>query len=321
MWNRVIDVLLGWLAGSPLRVRRYAHVVSRPKRFGLWKCLIVAATLVDATVGMAAGFIEPPGLGHAFAVPTMTGSPPARSEHPPIIAAGFGYQMKGTSTILVKTYDPVTGNVLTEDSYELSVREEGTGREGKDQARIFAGGVGIDGNGLSAFMLRVYEASSGKFLWEGQLNLMPAGEGIDGKLTAGVLPSPPRARAIVEKKTMGARPHFAVRAFNSETGSLVWTDEFGVAKAKPSSDSSSGSKPQANETGAQPIFDFTVRTVDGETGKVLWQDTFEPVGAVEQPITEEEERAMVIPSWPLRYQVPAPGLQEVRLVLPSYHHS
>ncbi len=318
MWHRVIDVLLGWQAGSPLRVRRYAHALLQPKRFRLWTCFIVAASLFDATVGMTAEFFVPPGFQQSFGTPTMTSSPAAHSEHPPIIAAGFGYQIKGTSTILVKTYDPVSGDVLTEDNYDLTVREEGTGAEAKDQARIFAGGVGIDGNGLSAFTLRVYEASSGKFLWEGQLNLMPAGEGIDGKLTAGVFPSPPRARAIVEKKVTGAMPHFAVRAFNAETGALVWADEFGVAKAKPSSDMSPGSEPQPNGTGAQPIFDFTVRTVDGGTGKVLWQDTFEPVGAVEQPVTEEEERAMVIPSWPLRYQVPAPGLQEVRLVVPSY---
>jgi hypothetical protein len=270
---------------------------------------------------MAAGFVVPPGFEQAFTATKITSAPPAHSEHPPIIAAGFGYQAKGTSTILVKTYNPVTGDVLTEDSYDLAVREEGTNPEEKDQARIFAGGVGIDGKGLSAFMLRVYEATTGKFLWEGQLNLMPAGEGIDGKLTAGVLPSPPRARAIVEKKATGAMPQYAVRAFNAETGALVWADEFGTGKAKTSNDRPAGSKKPSDTEGAQPIFNFTVRTVDGETGKVLWQDTFEPVGVVELPVIEEEERAMTIPSWPLRYQLPAPGPQEVRLALPSFPHS
>jgi hypothetical protein len=320
MWHRAIAALLGWLTSSPQRPPQLARAkVSQPKRLGRLAWFIGSASVFQATVGMAAGFVVPPALDRALAAIPITSAPPAHSEHPPVIAAGFGYQAKGTSTILVKTYNPVTGDVLTEDSYELSVREEGTTPDQKEQGRIFAGGVGIDGQGLSAFMLRVYEATTGKFLWEGQLNLVPAGEGGEGKLTAGVLPSPPRARAIVEKKA-AAMPHYAVRAFNAETGALVWSDEFGTGKAKPSSDRSAGTKPKSEAPDAQPIFNFTVRTVDGETGKVLWQDTFEPVGVVELPAIEEEERAMTIPSWPLRYQLPMPGPREVRL-LPSFLHS
>mgnify|MGYP003341451433 CR=1 FL=1 len=41
-----------------------------------------------------------------------------------IVAAGFGYQNDVDSSITVKVYDAVSGEVLSEDVYELSIKED-----------------------------------------------------------------------------------------------------------------------------------------------------------------------------------------------------
>ena len=59
-----------------------------------------------------------------------------------IVAAGFGYQDGDDSTITVKVYDAASGEVLSEEVYELSIKEGSGSRSTRPEARIFAGGVG-----------------------------------------------------------------------------------------------------------------------------------------------------------------------------------
>jgi hypothetical protein len=84
-----------------------------------------------------------------------------------VVAAGVGYENAETSTITVKTYDAENGAILSDETYELNVREDAASAGSQPRERIFAGGVGPGADGLSAFTLRVYDAATGKFLWEG----------------------------------------------------------------------------------------------------------------------------------------------------------
>ena len=88
-----------------------------------------------------------------------------------VVAAGVGYENAETSTITVKTYDAETGAILSDETYELNVREDAASADSQPSERIFAGGVGPGADGLSAFTLRVYDSATGRFLWEGLLNL------------------------------------------------------------------------------------------------------------------------------------------------------
>src|SRR2546426_11116876 len=88
-----------------------------------------------------------------------------------VVAAGVGYENAETSTITVKTYDAENGAILSDDTYELNVREDAASANSQPRERIFAGGVGLGADGLSAFTLRVYDSATGRFLWEGLLNL------------------------------------------------------------------------------------------------------------------------------------------------------
>ena len=88
-----------------------------------------------------------------------------------VVAAGIGYENAETSKLSVKTYDAESGVILTDETFELDVREDAASTTRAPRERIFAGGVGPGDDGLSSFTLRAYDAATGKFLWEGLLNL------------------------------------------------------------------------------------------------------------------------------------------------------
>ena len=97
-----------------------------------------------------------------------------------IVAAGFGYQIGTVSTIAVKVYDAESGVILSDEVYELSVKESDGVRSSRGP-RIFAGGVGRGATDLSNFVLRVYDANTGVFQWEGRLNLVQPDGKAEGK--------------------------------------------------------------------------------------------------------------------------------------------
>src|SRR5205085_751851 len=96
-----------------------------------------------------------------------------------VVAAGIGHENTETSKLRVKTYDAENGEILTDETFDLDVREDAASMDSAPRERIFAGGVGPGGDGLSSFTLRAYDAATGRFLWEGLLNLT------DGKQEAG----------------------------------------------------------------------------------------------------------------------------------------
>lgn len=56
------------------------------------------------------------------------------------MAAGVGYENAETSTITVKTYDAENGAILSDETYELNVREDAASAGSQPSERIFAGG-------------------------------------------------------------------------------------------------------------------------------------------------------------------------------------
>ena len=138
-----------------------------------------------------------------------------KSDKAAIVAAGFGYQNDLDSSITVKVYDARSGDVLSEDVYELSIKEDrNSARTHSSNGRIFAGGVGPGATDLSNFMLRVYDAKTGEFLWAGQLNLMP-NEG--SKPGHPISTLAPRRAVVMKVDSAGAdaqQPLFLLRAFD-----------------------------------------------------------------------------------------------------------
>ena len=231
---------------------------------------------------------------------TVTQSPTA---HSAVLAAAFGFQAAGSSAITVRTYDAPTGAILSEDAFDVNVKEEGVAEHDENRGRIFAGGIGTDSEGKSKFMLRVYDAETGRFLWEGQLNLLKLGEGAMTRARAVLIPNKPlrvQNADIVQKPPL--QTLFSVRAVNPTTGGLVWQDQFAPgtrnrAKGEGVLFDMSRMKPINEPIGH--IFDLVVRTYDRTSGTLLWEDSFEQLDRIEEPANEPDIQAFpqAIPSW------------------------
>jgi hypothetical protein len=228
------------------------------------------------------------------------------SDKATIVAAGFGYQNDFDSSITVKVYDAISGEVLSEDVYELSIKEDRQGtRANASNGRIFAGGVGTGATDLSNFMLRVYDAKTGEFLWAGQLNLTPNEGGEPGHRISTLVPR----RAVVTKvDNVGAdtrQPLFLLRAFDASTGGVLWEDEFstddkGVAKGYQIADHLDDEAAQQADT-----FDFRVRMFGDDGQTVLWEDQVLQWVAEEDSQGMDDDRAQLLPAWtgPLTQEV------------------
>jgi hypothetical protein len=217
-----------------------------------------------------------------------------------IVAAGFGYQNDAESTITVKVYNAASGEVLSEDVYELSIKEDRSVRSDVPEARIFAGGVGLGATDLSNFVLRVYDAKTGEFQWAGQLNLTADGGNEMGHMISTVVPR----RAVVTKihdvtETDAPYPLFLLRAWDASTGGLIWEDEFstdgkGAALARQIASGKTGFDGVA--LGIDTI-DFRILMFDHSSRAVLWEDQ-----VFQRPTDEEgqgavDDRAQKLPTW------------------------
>ena len=244
---------------------------------------------------------------------SLPSSPPTRpgqsslndmspGDHGEVLAAGFGFQGAASSMITIRTYQAASGTVLSEESYDLNVREDGKPSGQGTHGRIFAGGIGLDSSGQSKFLLRVYDAATGQFLWEGQLNLRSQGEESMARPTA-ILVRLRSSTWLLSAKGPGAiQTHLSLRAIDPRTGGLVWEDKFipgshrkgrvqGIAFQR-----SSGSDV---ETSIEHVFNLVVLTFDRVSGRLLWRDSFEELDQIDRgkPERDSEVQPQTLPPW------------------------
>ncbi len=214
------------------------------------------------------------------------------------VSAGLGYQDADTSSITVKTYDARSGEVLSAETYELDIKDDGP-PSSHPRTRVFAGGVGVGTDGLSEFTLRVYDAANGRFLWEGRLNL-GSGSNPDVATYPVATQVQPRA-AVVQvagKAVTSGQPYFVLRAVNPETGQLAWADEF-------SADEASVKVERINRSvigmmgGAPREIDFRIKMPDEAGRQLLWEDKVVANAGEEDAVPEQsDEPAGILPAWP-----------------------
>lgn len=219
-----------------------------------------------------------------------------------VVAAGVGYENAETSTITVKTYDAENGAILSEETYELNVREDVASADSQPRERVFAGGVGPGADGLSTFSLRVYDAATGRFLWEGLLNL-DVGNQESGSTHRVVVHRVAPQAMITRVRNRGAidgQPQFFLRAIDSETGQLMWTDHFlaGAGRLARTEHVSRAVIGQTEEfaTPSQQI-EFCIRMTDDRGRQILWEDTIEPIEDETELAAEYDDEANILPAW------------------------
>jgi hypothetical protein len=232
---------------------------------------------------------------HPMAMPVTQSS--TRS----IVAAGFGFQNADSSTITVKTYDALTGEILSDESYDLNVKEEGASSSGQPRERIFAGGVGVGAEGLSDFTLRVYDAETGRFLWEGRLNLTvnDNGAGSTYRIVAHLQPQS-SIRTVQRAERANGQPSFLLRAIDPATGQLVWADQFsaghGSAPGIERISEGLAAQPQIPAVRSKNV-DFRIRMFDDQDRQMLWEDAIVPNEETEDLSLGREGETDLMPAW------------------------
>lgn len=214
------------------------------------------------------------------------------------VAAGFGFQDSEQSSITVKTYDAESGEVLSAETYELDIKDDGP-PSNRPRARIFAGGVGHGADGLSEFTIRVYDAADGRFLWEGRLNLTV---GENQNTVVSRVAAHHESRAVVTKVSglMEAygQPYFVLRVVNPDTGQLVWADEFSAdlwnGRVERISRRAIGVKGSARRE-----IEFRIKMPDVSGRRLLWEDRVIPGdGEAEAESEPSDAAAGMLPAWP-----------------------
>ena len=267
---------------------------------------LIALTVWIAAAGMAWSATEEA----AFAsLPMPPGKPQADSpfsghSSSSVIAVGFGYQRGTTSSIRIRTYDVQSGDLLSEDQFDLNV----VNGENKDAEpigdRVFAGAASLGVEGLGDFPMRVYEAKTGRFLWKGHLNLVDAGSDDPRHRIRGTQhrPATPRpARLHEEERPAEIDSHFLVQAVDAKSGEAVWQQTF--QSTPPSPEAIAGGKDDASASGSEMTLEFeiVVRSYERSSGKLVWSDRLSTLDRMEE-IAEDEtvDRAQQLPLFPVR---------------------
>lgn len=226
--------------------------------------------------------------------PALAAFPAEETGKGTIVAAGFGYQIGELSTITVKVYDARSGSVISDDTFELHVKEDKGVQGGIPQARIFAGGVGLGATDLSNFILRVYDAQTGKFQWEGQLNLTPSVDGASGQAVSTLMPRRALVTKISASTATTRQPSFLLRALDSSTGNLVWQDEFSTGDMRAAAIERITNRFSYDEQ----MFDFRIRMFDVSGRSVLWEDHWLQEQPEDDSHQATDDQAHILPVWP-----------------------
>jgi len=241
------------------------------------------------------------GSGLPMTAWTADFSPLAPVKPKKVVAAGVGYEDAETSIITVKTYDAANGEILSNDTYELNVREDVASADSQPRERIFAGGVGTGADGLSEFTLRVYDAATGRFLWEGLLNLNVGNQESDPARRVVAHLGAPQA-TVTKVRTRSAvvgQPQFFLSTIDLLTGQLVWTDHFSAGAgglARPER-ISRAVVDQTEGSILSQLIEFRIRMMDDRGQKILWEDTIEPTVEEIDLADSHDAAAENLPVW------------------------
>jgi hypothetical protein len=219
-----------------------------------------------------------------------------------VVAAGVGYENAETSTITVKTYDAENGEILSEETYDLNVREDAASADSQPLERIFAGGVGPGADGLSAFTLRVYDAATGRFLWEGLLNLNAGDQesGSTHRVAAYLIAPQATVTQVRRHSDIDSQPQFFLRAVDLETGQLLWTDQFSAGTDRLARTERVNRAIVGQTEGLAALsqqVEFRIRMTDDRGRQILWEDTIEPTWEETDLAAEYDDETEILPAW------------------------
>jgi len=185
---------------------------------------------------------------------------------------------------LVRAYDGDTGVLLWQDQEHTA----GFTAIGVEKGRVYASGFRRNGL-VGFFFVRAYDGRTGTLLWQDLYTLA----GIEDSSSAAISISGGRVYAV-GSSTSGINPgtgvtaDFLVRAYDGDTGVLLWQDNFhgagdrtNVALAVDSGEPAASPHRHVRRnavyvagfaTSASHDTQFVVRAYESETGVLMWKD-------------------------------------------------
>jgi hypothetical protein len=227
------------------------------------------------------------------------GAMPAR-----VVAVGFGYQRGNTSLIRIRTYDAETGDLLSEERFDLNVVGEDPTKMESNGDRVFAGAAYLDSRTITEFPMRVYDAQSGAYLWQGNLNFVTTDSGDPRQQTSARIPSRPSLRLVGDATVPTVESRLIVQAVDRLSGQPVWRQLFTPKKEQSERVTLQS---QADRTEAEPDnrdYEVIVRSYNRETEELVWTDRLSTSDVIDEVSEDEPERAQLIPGWPVRQSRP-----------------
>lgn len=276
-----------WLIGRPcVSMFRGARIDGRIRK--VFAVSLVASTMI--------GYGLPP---TAWTADLSSFAPLQQGK---VVSAGIGYENAETSTITVKTYDAESGAILSEETYELNVREDAASTASQPRERIFAGGVGPGADGLSAFTLRVYDAATGRFLWEGFLDLTAGDQEAVSphRVVAHLAPQTIATQVRSRGVAIDGQPQLFLRAVDSATGQLVWTDQFSAGAGRRAYAERVGRAVVGQAEGfaaSSQQIELRIRMFNGQDWQLLWEDRIEPAVDDTEVLAGQNDTLGNLPAW------------------------
>jgi outer membrane protein assembly factor BamB len=197
-----------------------------------------------------------------------------------VVSTGTGGRTENLDW-LVRAYDARTGSLIWEDQFGITGGFDLPFAIAAQANRVFVVGEGSTAVGSSAsnlkWIVRAYDSRAGTLLWQDQFDL--AGEGSVAFAVAAEM-----GRVFVAGgSNVGGAGDWIVRAYNADTGNLLWQDHFDLAGGL---DDVSAIFAQGNQVfvaggsiNTAGNRDWIVRVYDARNGDLLWMDQFDLTGA------------------------------------------
>ncbi|CAI4031330.1 exported protein of unknown function [Nitrospira tepida] len=223
------------------------------------------------------------------------GTMPAR-----VVAVGFGYQRGKTSLIRIRTYDAETGDLLSEERFDLNVVGEDPTKPESKGDRVFAGAAYLDSRTITEFPMRVYDARSGAYLWQGNLNFVTTDSGDPRQHTSAGMWSHSFVRPVGDATVPTVESSLIVQAVDRLSGQPVWRQLFTPKKEQSERVALDSQADRTEADTDNRDYEVIVRSYDRDTEELVWTDRLSTSDVIDEVSGEEPERAQLIPGWPVR---------------------
>ena len=208
-----------------------------------------------------------------------------------VLVGGRAAKSDGTADWFVRAYDTQTGFLLWQDFFDGGNFDHNVALA-IDSGRVYASGVTTDKNIVRHFTVRTYDAGTGAVLWQDQV---PTGNPGFFFVTDVAWQIVARGRRVVAVGSIGDganKIRLAVRAYQAETGVLLWSDlldsgagsdvAFGVALDENGVFVAGSGGAACSSTNASNC-NWLIRAYDLKNGKLRWAKEFDHAGGDDQP--------------------------------------